>query len=412
MATGAGGSQPPNHRVAVIFERFGPYHHARLNAAGQKLAVWGIETCAEEDTYAWEKVEGAVSFTRVTLTERQSAGREWKLELHERMWKALDEIKPDVVAAPGWSSADAISSLLWCVKTGTPAVVMSESTAWDERRSAWKEWIKHRLVSLCAAGLAGGTPHADYLVQLGLPRENIFLGYDIVDNSYFASHAEIARSQPAIARELHKLPEKYFLASARFIEKKNLFRLIQAYSQYHAAAQRAHAPKIWDLVLLGDGALKPELTALIAKLGLEARVHLPGFKQYQELPAYFGLAQVFIHASTTEQWGLVVNEAMAAGLPVLVSNRCGCARDLVRENENGFTFEPENENELARLMQKVAAQDFPLAQFGATSRRIIGHWGPERFAQGLHDAVAVALNTPRKTAGLIDRLLLKMMLSR
>jgi hypothetical protein len=66
-------------------------------------------------------------------------------------------------------------------------VVMSESTAWDERRVFWKEWIKSRLVKMCVAGLAGGTPHADYLAQLGLPRDRIFKGYDIVDNDYFAA---------------------------------------------------------------------------------------------------------------------------------------------------------------------------------------------------------------------------------
>ncbi len=84
-------------------------------------------------------------------------------------------------------------------------------------------------------------------------------------------------------------------------------------------------PEMWDLVLLGDGPLKPTLLKLISSLGLESCVHLPGFKQYDELPVYLGLAETFIHASTTEQWGLVVNEAMASGLPVLVSNRCGCA---------------------------------------------------------------------------------------
>ncbi len=71
---------------------------------------------------------------------------------------------------------------------------------------------------------------------------------------------------------------------------------------------------------------------------------LPGFKPYDELPVYYALANAFVHASTSEQWGLVVNEAIATGLPVIVSNRCGCAPELV--NGNGFTFDPTNEDEL------------------------------------------------------------------
>ena len=369
-----------------------------------------------EETYAWDKVEGAAAFQRVTLTDRDSGGRQWKRELHRNMWRALDEIKPDVVVVPGWSYADALSALLWCAKTHTPSVVMSESTAWDEVRAGWKEWIKRRLVKLNSAGLAGGTPHTDYLIQLGLERERIFSGYDIVDNEYFTRNADVVRGQGAAVRSQHGLPEKYFLASARFIEKKNLFRLVQAYRDYRDQAGKMENGKqkceIWDLVLLGDGPLKPELNRLISELGLEACVHRPGFKQYNELPAYFGLASAFVHPSTTEQWGLVVNEAMASSLPVLVSNRCGCAADLVTEGVNGFTFAPENVAQLTQLMLRLANSQFPLADFGRASRRIISGWGPEKFAAGLRDAVAVALENPRPGAGLVDRLLLSLLLRR
>ena len=71
-------------RAAVLFQRFGPYHHARLNAAGRLMPVWGVEACAMETTYAWSKVEGASAFTRVTLTDRESGDRSWKLELQKK----------------------------------------------------------------------------------------------------------------------------------------------------------------------------------------------------------------------------------------------------------------------------------------------------------------------------------------
>lgn len=395
-------------RVAILFQRFGPYHHARLNGAGKLMSVWGVEACAQEDTYAWDKVEGAAAFTRVTLTDRDTGDRQWQSRLHRQMWRTLDEIKPQVVVVPGWASADAFSALLWCAQTGMPSVVMSESTAWDEKRSPLKEWVKRRLVRLNSAGLAGGAPHRDYLCQLGLERNRVFDGYDAVDNDYFRQRADGARQSESSLRAKHGLPEKYFLASARFVEKKNLFRLVQAYARYRQTV--ANTP--WPLVLLGDGTLKPALQKLISELKLESHIHLPGFKQYDELPDYFGLAGVFVHASTTEQWGLVVNEAMASGLPVLVANRCGCAADLVKENVNGFTFDPLNVDQLAQLMLKMSAGNFPLAEFGAQSRKIISAWGPERFATGLRDAVAVALQNPRPPAGWLDRRLLNLLASR
>jgi glycosyltransferase involved in cell wall biosynthesis len=142
-------------------------------------------------------------------------------------------------------------------------------------------------------------------------------------------------------------------------------------------------------------------------------VLLPGFKQYPDLPAYYGLASAFVHASTTEQWGLVVNEAMASGLPVLVSNRCGCAPDLVQEGVNGFTFDPCNVEQLAQLMFKVSAfQLFSFSAFGDASRRIIGAWGPERFASGLKAAVDKALEVGPVGATLVQRVVLKALLAR
>jgi glycosyltransferase involved in cell wall biosynthesis len=140
---------------------------------------------------------------------------------------------------------------------------------------------------------------------------------------------------------------------------------------------------------------------------------LAGFRQYEELPAWYGLASAFVHASTTEQWGLVVNEAMASGLPVIVSERCGCAPDLVEHGVNGFTFDPYDVPALADLMQRVAAMtDERRAAMGAAGQRIIADWGPERFADGLMKAVQVALSRPLPTASWFDQGLLRLLARR
>jgi glycosyltransferase involved in cell wall biosynthesis len=164
--------------------------------------------------------------------------------------------------------------------------------------------------------------------------------------------------------------------------------------------------------LLGDGHLRETLNSQLSTLNLHDHVLLPGFKQYDELPAYYALASAFIHASTVEQWGLVVNEAMASGLPVLVSNRCGCAQDLVQEGVNGFTFDPRDIEQLANLILRVSDLRFPISDFGTASQRIIAAWGPERFANGLRDAVATAQKNPRSRTGVFDRLLLRLLLYR
>jgi glycosyltransferase involved in cell wall biosynthesis len=328
----------------------------------------------------------------------------------------LDVLQPEVVCVSGWALPVSLAALSWAARNRVPAVMLSESNEFDEARTALKEWMKRQIVALCSAGLAGGTPQADYLAKLGLPRERIFLGYDVVDNKYFSTKAAELQTLNSKLRTSLGLPENYFLACCRFGKKKNLPRLIEAYCLYRKKAEMLKTEnlkaEIWDLVLLGDGPLRETLNSQLSTLNLRNCVHLPGAKSYTDTPAYYGLANAFIHASTTEQWGLVVNEAMASGLPVLVSNRCGCAPDLVQEDVNGFTFDPINVEQLAQLMLRISDFRFPISDFGAASARIIATWGPERFASGLKSAVEKAMAAGPKRAGIVEHLLLRVLLAR
>jgi glycosyltransferase involved in cell wall biosynthesis len=156
---------------------------------------------------------------------------------------------------------------------------------------------------------------------------------------------------------------------------------------------------------LGDGPLRETLNAQLSTLNLHSHVHLPGFKQYDELPVYYALANAFVHASTTEQWGLVVNEAIASGLPVIVSERCGCVPELV--NGNGFTFDPMDEHELASLLFRMATlSDDDRRRLRDASYKIAANFVPERFGEGLERAARMALELTSRRSGVIDRALL------
>ncbi len=401
-------------RIAVIFHRFGPYHCARLNAAAAPHCdITGIEVAAETQEYAWSATRGAEGYLRLTLFLNGNTRRMSVKQISTRVEDVLKDSAPDAVAIPGWSDNAALAALRWCAESGTPAVLMSESTALDKPRSGWREWIKRRIVDLYSTALVGGERHVDYLVRLGMRRERIFTGYDVVDNEYFRQKAEEIRG-PAFAglrrgrqgsevRQKYGLPENYFLASARFIEKKNLPTLIRSYARYRQLArntdsrQQTTDNRPWDLVLLGNGPLRETLNSQLSTLNLQDSVLLPGFKQYEELPVYYGLANAFVHASTTEQWGLVVNEAIASGLPVIVSNRCGCVPELVEGN--GFTFDPNNEHELAsRLFEMASLSGDEHKRLEDASRRIAANFGPERFGEGLKRAAELALIRPRKSS--------------
>jgi 1,2-diacylglycerol 3-alpha-glucosyltransferase len=391
--------------IAVVFHHIGPYHHARLNAAADRLSVTGIEWSAKGYD-AWGAADAPGCYQKISLFPEATDNHPGKAELWRAFWSALEQANPDVVAVNGWNNFGSLVATDCCLRRGIPMIVMSESARQDESRTWWKEMIKRRIVALYSAALVGGQRHVEYLVELGMPRERIFTGYDVVDNAYFRRRAEEIRSQKSDVRKQYGLPENYFLASARFIEKKNLPTLIRAYAAYRQKSEVSGNPP-WDVVLLGDGPLGEALNSQLSTLNLHRHVRLPGFKQYDELPVYYALAKAFVHASTTEQWGLVVNEAIASGLPVIVSNRCGCVAELVQGN--GFTFEPTDEHELgSRLLQMASLSDDERRRLGDASYRIAANFAPERFGEGLEQAAQLALNQPRKTS-LLSRMLVKLL---
>ena len=398
-------------RVALIFHHFGPYHCVRLEAASRHCEAIGIEVAAETPEYAWSPVRDATEDSLVTLFASGNTRAKSGKAISERVENALEKCRPDAVAIPGWWDNAAIAALSWCIKNAVPAILMSESTACDSPRVQWREYIKRRIVDLYSTALVGGQRHIDYLVELGMPGERIFTGYDVVDNHYFARRALEIRNSKFEIRKEYGLPENYFLASARFIEKKNLVCLIRAYARYRKLAvvrddrQRTTDKRPWDLVLLGDGPLRETLNSQLSTLNLHGHVHLPGFRQYNELPVYYGLAKAFVHASTTEQWGLVVNEAIASGLPVIVSDRCGCVPEVVQDN--GVIFDPTNEHELAsRFLEMATLSDDDREHLGDMSRTIAAQFKPECFGEGLADAGTMAIKLTRKKLRQFDRALL------
>ncbi len=209
-------------------------------------------------------------------------------------------------------------------------------------------------------------------------------------------------------RKKLNLPDDYFLVSCRFIPQKNLPMLIRAYSKYIKLV-----PNPWALVVTGEGPERESILREIQNHGLMDSVRLPGFIQYDQLPDYYGLAKTFILPSLSEPWGLVVNEAMASGLPVLVSDPCGCSEDLVQTGENGFIFNPSNPEELAGLMARMST--LPLEKIktmGEKSTEIIRHWHPRNFSENLRAALETAFQAPKPNTPWFIKPLVRLLISR
>ena len=373
----------PNKKIAVLFANYGPYHLARIRAfcdfVKTKFQVVGMEMSRNDSDYQWKTNIENIDLEIYSILGEIKPNQIGRNTIIQKTVKTLSQVKPDVLVIAGYSQLSMLSALLWSLWYRKPTVLLSESKEDDEPRQWWKEIVKSWLVKRYSSALVAGYPHKKYLTQLGFPENAIFTGYDVVDNNVFHPDNISHISSP--------LNKPFFLAINRFVKKKNLPLLISAYACYQAQIGESS----WDLVLCGDGELRSQLEDLIKQYKLENHIHLTGFLQQDELLPYFAHAKCFIHTSTTEQWGLVVNEAMAAGLPVIVSNRCGCFEDLVLAGVNGFGFDPENQKELTNLMIKMSSAEIDLEAMGKASLQHIEKYSPDYFAHGLNSAIDFVL---------------------
>ncbi len=389
-------------KIMLLWHRFGPYHHARFQAAASTGPTVGVEFSGEDQTYAWKKIRPNIREAVITLFPDRDSQTCPSNVIFQRVSEVFSSQKPSIVFIPGWADKTALAAFKWCLKNSVPAVVMSPSQALDAPRSWYKEWVKSRIVRLYSGGLAGGTPQKRYLESLGIPMNRILTGYNVVDNGHFENGARQARKIKVQLRKQLKIPENYFICSARFVPKKNLEILLEAYASYAQSGLR----EVWDLVVLGDGPLRKRLENIIKKFGLAKKVYIPGFKQYEELPYYYGLSKALVLPSISEQWGLVVNEAMACGLPVIVSNRCGCVEDLVREGENGFIIDPVKSESLTQALIKITRLKGQLPRMGKRSQQIVKNWSPKTFAKQVWKLAEMITAAQPPKPNILDRFIL------
>jgi glycosyltransferase involved in cell wall biosynthesis len=215
------------------------------------------------------------------------------------------------------------------------------------------------------------------------------VGYDAVDNALFERQSDAARANQESWRQRLGVPRPFILSSCRFFRRKNIPRLVEAYAAYRSAIGPKQA---WDLVVLGDGKDRDRIKKTVGDLSLQDCVQLPGFRQIDELPGFYGLASVFVHVPLREPWGLVVNEAMASALPVVVSSRAG-ASELVRDGVDGWVLDPRDTDAIAEaLVRAHKAGACVLRPMGLSAREAVRGWGPERFGQGLMAAAEAGIS--------------------
>jgi glycosyltransferase involved in cell wall biosynthesis len=306
--------------------------------------------------------------------------------------RALGGVQPDVVVVSGWSTFASQAAIAWSRRHGVPFLLVVESH--DEGpRAGWRRTIKGavvpRVVSAASGALVTGTLARRSMVARGAPPERVHIFANTIDVEEFGAAADrLSERRSELRQELGVGPDDVVVLSvARLVPEKGHDVLI------HAVAE-AGDPRL-VLVLAGEGPERERLDDLAEVRGV--RLVLAGDREWERIVEVYVAADVFALLSEREPWAVVVNEAAACGLPLVLSDRVGAAHDLLRDGENGFLVLAGDVDAAAESLRRLAADPELRSAYGARSRELAQDWGYGPSVAGFLAAVreAVADHRPR-----------------
>ena len=297
----------------------------------------------------------------------------------------------DAVIVNGWVTKSCIQTLLACRRLGIPCIVRGESNNLRSR-AAWKRLIHRVLLHQYSACLYIGQNNRQFYRDNGVPDERLFFAPYCIETERFAQACESARMRRNELRQRWGIPEDSlcFVFSGKFIPKKRPGDILSALQ----LLQKQHCTQQPHLLMVGDGELRTELEATAKAHALP--VSFTGFLNQSQLPEAYAAADCMILPSDNgETWGLVVNEAMACGLPAIISDQVGCHSDLIIEGTTGFTYPCGNPNALAMHIHSLMNNPQKNLSMGKAAKKHITAYSYQAIVDGtlqaLHHTVREAI---------------------
>ena len=372
-------------KLVIVTEIIAPYRIPVFNALAQAPELdLRVIFLSENDPKKrqWRVYKDEINFQYQVLPSwRQRFGR-YNFLLNRGVLSTLNKITPNVVLCGGYNYLASWQVAYWARVHRVPLLLWSESTALDQRQGhRVVEFLKSRFVHLCRAFVVPGRSSLKYLKDLGIPDPRIFTAPNAVDTGLFSKLGEEAQRNEFYVRARLSLPSRYFLYAGRLVQVKGVFELVEAYAQLDTEIRA----KV-GLVFVGDGADRFELMERASRVA-PGTIQFYGFVHRESLPEFYALADALIFPTHSDTWGLVVNEAMSCGLPVIVTHVAGCMADLVQNGWNGFVVPPADPSGLAAAMARLAGDAGLRAEMRSRSRERIQAYSPGAWAEGLIKAV-------------------------
>jgi glycosyltransferase involved in cell wall biosynthesis len=368
-------------RVVLLTEIISPYRIPVFNALARREelsldVIFLAET--DEKLRQWQVYKNEIHFSHQVLPSWRWRTGKRNFLFNLGLWSSLNKLNPQVIICGGYNYPASWQALFWARRHGTAFVLWSESNSKDARRNRSSiEWLKAFFLKRCDGFVVPGKFSFEYLKSLGSPEAGIVIAPNAVDNYFYADRAAHVRTHAREFREKIKLPSRFVLFVGRLVVEKGIFDLLAAYAKLDSNVRSEVG-----LVFAGDGVCREELTRR-AECIRPGMVCFPGFTQREDLAGLYALADVLVLPTHSDPWGLVVNEAMACGLPIIVTNVAGCSADLVEDGWNGYVVPPLDSEKLKVAIDSILRQPELKRQMSANSLERIRNYSPPACAHGL-----------------------------
>ncbi|MBI4373121.1 MAG: glycosyltransferase [Candidatus Omnitrophica bacterium] len=287
----------------------------------------------------------------------------------------LLQINPDVIICGGYQHPSFLMAYFFAKLFRKQIILWSESHALSIRlKQWWAMFYRRAMVKQSSAYIVPGKLARNFLLDLGAHSDRIYAAPNAVDNDFFYSSSRSFCASKEQLKEERKWPRRLILYVGLLVDAKGIRTLLEAFSKLSGHEDIG-------LILVGDGPGEKHYRRYCKEKSLKS-VFFEGFKQQDELPLYYGVSDFLVMPSFRDEWGLVINEAMAAGLPVIVSDRVGAAYDLVQHGVNGYQFPAGQEDELARYLDLLVKDDQLRKSMGERSLEMIKGFHPRQGAVG------------------------------
>lgn len=369
----------------IVTEIIAPYRIPVFNALAQRRELdLHVVFLSENDPTIrqWRVYTDEIEFQYDVLPSWRRRLGKYNVLINRGVLSTLNKLRPDAVLCGGYNYLTSWQAAYWARFHRVPLLLWSESTALDKRRGHRPvEFLKAQFLRLCRSFVVPGRSSLKYLKGFGISDHLIFTAPNAVDVTLFSKPAKQARRNEFKVRARRSLPSRYFLFVGRLVKAKGVFELLETYAQLDTEIR----DKV-GLVFVGDGADRPALMKRAARIA-PGTIQFPGFIQREGLSDFYALADALIFPTHSDTWGLVVNEAMSCGLPVIVTGVAGCAADLVQDGWNGVVVAPQDCAALASAMTRLASDSVLRTKMGSRSRERIETYSPQAWAEGLVNAV-------------------------